>query len=88
MKSSTAFAISLTVAVFACSSALADRHPTADERKKIDAVLTAAGYASWGEVELDDDKVWEVDDARHSDGHRYDLELDAKSLEIIKRDRD
>ncbi|MBV2143322.1 PepSY domain-containing protein [Falsochrobactrum sp. TDYN1] len=88
MKSPITFAISLTVAVFACSSALADRHPNADERKQIEEVLTAAGYSSWGEVELDNDKVWEVDDARHSDGYRYDLELDVKTLKIIDKVRD
>ncbi|PWL17440.1 hypothetical protein DKP76_11725 [Falsochrobactrum shanghaiense] len=87
MKSSLAFAVSFTVAVLASSVALADRHPNAEERQKIDAALTAAGYSSWGEVELDD-KVWEVDDARHSDGQRYDLKLDPATLEIIKKERD
>lgn len=65
-----------------------DRAPTAEERAQIEAVLEREGFTSWGEIELDDGKVWEVDDAIHSDGREYDLELNPTSLEITDRDPD
>ncbi|MFC5386087.1 PepSY domain-containing protein [Aquamicrobium segne] len=73
----------MTVAAFAD-----DRAPTAEERAKIEAVLKAEGFTSWGEIELDDGKVWEVDDAIHSDGREYDLELDPSTLAITDKDLD
>ncbi|MBC7282144.1 PepSY domain-containing protein [Hoeflea sp.] len=65
-----------------------DRAPTAEERASIEAALTAEGFTSWGEIELDDDKVWDVDDAIHSDGKEYDLELDKTTFAITGRDED
>jgi len=65
-----------------------DRAPTAEERTKIEAALKSAGFQSWGEIELDDDRAWDVDDARHSDGKEYDLELDKTTLAVTKRDPD
>ena len=65
-----------------------DRAPTIEERAQIEAALTAEGFTSWGEIELDDDKVWDVDDAIHSDGKEYDLELDKTTLAITDRDED
>ena len=89
------FAVKSTAALapvlfaLAASPALAeDRDPTPEERTKIEAALKAEGFASWGDIELDDNRVWEVDDARHSDGKEYDLDLDPQSLAIIKRDDD
>ena len=35
-----------------------------------------------------DDGRWEIDDAVHQDGGEYDLELDANSYAILKRERD
>lgn len=88
MRKSLAFFSTLTLALITGSVALADRHPNAEERAKLETALTQAGFTSWGEIELDDDKVWEVDDARHKDGQKYDLELDKTTLKIIKQDRD
>lgn len=65
-----------------------DRAPTSEERAKIEEVLKAEGFTSWGEIELDDGKVWEVDDAIHSDGREYDLELDPATYAITNRDPD
>ncbi|MBU4527766.1 MAG: PepSY domain-containing protein [Hoeflea sp.] len=65
-----------------------DRAPTAEEHTQIEAALTAEGFTSWGEIELDDDKVWDVDDAIHADGKEYDLELDKTTLAITDRDED
>lgn len=71
------------------SAALAeDRAPTPEERASIEAVLKAEGFTSWGEIELDDGKVWEVDDAIHADGREYDLELDRTTYAITDRDPD
>ena len=68
------------------ASAFADRPATAEERAKIEAALRAAGYTSWGEIELDDGK-WEVDDAIAKDGRKYEVDLN-RSYKIIKRERD
>ena len=65
-----------------------DRAPTPDERAQIEAALKAEGFTSWGEIELDDDKVWEVDDAIHADGREYDLELERTTFAIVDRDAD
>lgn len=68
-------------------SAMADdREPTPEERTRIEAALRDGGYTSWEEIELDDGR-WEVDDARHTDGHEYDLKLDME-YQIVDRDRD
>ncbi|MDP3895522.1 MAG: PepSY domain-containing protein [Mesorhizobium sp.] len=78
----------LLVAALSIPALADDRAPTADERARIEAVLKAEGFTGWGEIELDDDRVWEVDDARHSDGKKYDLELDRTTLAITDRDED
>ncbi len=68
-------------------AAWADRPPSPQERRAIESVLREEGFIRWGQIELDDGK-WEVDDARTSDGAKYDLELDPKSFRIVKRERD
>jgi len=40
---------------------------------------------SWERIELEDGRKWEVDDARHSDGKTYDLDLSVDPLAIIRR---
>lgn len=72
----------------ASSAALADdRPPTAEELSRIEATLRAEGYTSWEEIELDDG-VFEVDDALHADGRKYDLDLDPRTFAIVKREPD
>src|SRR3546814_11075069 len=69
-----------------CSPGLADRCPTQDEAKAIAAKLTAEGFKSWEEIELDNDGPhWEIDDARHMDGKKYDLKLIPTGQGIIKK---
>lgn len=68
-------------------TALADRKPTPEELTAIETLLKSLGYTEWEEIELDDGK-WEIDDAVHSDGKRYDLELAEKSLEVVKKEVD
>ncbi|SMH41453.1 PepSY domain-containing protein [Mesorhizobium australicum] len=63
-----------------------DRPPTPDERVRIEAALRGEGYTSWGSIELDDNRVWEVDDAIDDEGKEWDLELDTQSLAISKKD--
>lgn len=91
MKKILTIVAAATVSAFMIAPALADRHPNVAERKKIERALTAAGYTSWGEIDLDHEhrrEIWEVEDARHRNGHKFDLELDARTLKIINRDRD
>jgi hypothetical protein len=79
--------ISLMAALFYSAPAVADRAPTPDERAKIEAVLKVSGFTSWEEIEFDDG-YWEVDDARGADGVEYDLKLDPKSFEIVRKHPD
>ena len=66
--------------------AWADRDPTPAERAQIEQVLRANGYSTWDDIEFDDEEgLWEVDDARASDGKEYDLKLRPGSLEIVSR---
>lgn len=75
--------------LFAAAPAFAeDRAPNADERTKIEAALKADGFTTWGDIELDDGRVWEIDDARHSDGKEYDVDIDPATYAILKRDPD
>jgi hypothetical protein len=80
-------AIAAFTAIFFTGAAVADTQPNAQERATIEIALKNAGFTSWEEIELDDGR-WEVDDAVHQDGGKYDLELDPNSYAIIKRERD
>lgn len=63
--------------------------PIANERDRIAAALRAAGYSSWGTIEADEDgRRWEIDDARRADGSRWEVELNADTLAIVKVDRE
>lgn len=63
--------------------------PTGTERDRIAAVLRAAGYTEWREIERDDDGPhWEVDDARRPDGSKWDLKLNADTFAIVEVERD
>jgi len=66
-------------------AAFADRWPTSSERAEITRILTVNGFSSWGEIERDDGK-WEVDDAVHSSGRVYDIDI--RRGRIVKWDRD
>lgn len=88
MRFAAVIPLAFIAALVAAPASAADRSPTADERAKIEAALKAAGFVSWGDIELDDDRAWEVDDARHSDGKEYDLDLDPQSLAVVKQELD
>jgi hypothetical protein len=63
-----------------------DRPVTDDERTNLLAALSAEGCEG-GKLEFDDDGHYEVDDARCSDGRRYDLKLDT-AFKLIKKELD
>ncbi len=71
------------------SSAFADRDPTLEERSQIQNRLILLGYTNWDEIELDTDRgLWEIDNARASNGMIYDLKLTLNSLELVKQQID
>lgn len=81
-------ALAVLATAAATAPALADdRQPTAEELTQIEQTLRAEGFTSWDDIELDDG-VFEVDDAVHSDGRKYDLELDPQTYAIVKRELD
>jgi len=72
-----------------CAQARADhdRPPTDEERTRIEQALEKMGYKSHGEIEIEGRRV-EVDDALDAKGRRWDLELDAKTLKLIHKERE
>lgn len=64
--------------------ALADEKLPPDQQAKVEAVLRQEGFTKWDEIELDDGMI-EVDDAIDANGKQFDLKLDPKTLEIVKR---
>jgi hypothetical protein len=69
------------------AGALADDRPVTDEeRGKLAAALQAEG-CSGGWMEYDDDGLYEVDDAKCSDGREYDLTFD-NAFKLIEKDAD
>ena len=77
----------LPAAAFAAAK-VPDRAPTAEERAAVERVLTANGFVGWDEIELDDGRRWEVDDAHLADGTLYDVKLAVDTLRITRRTRD
>ncbi|HYI40179.1 MAG TPA: PepSY domain-containing protein [Allosphingosinicella sp.] len=75
------------VAAFAAVN-VPDRLPTDSERAAIEQVLKANGFVSWDDIEYDDGRRWEVDDARLANGRAYDLKLAPETLRITRRTRD
>ena len=78
----------LAAGILSPGQVLADRAPTPQERSRIETMLRNEGFTRWGKIELDDEDVWEVDNAHASDGHRYDLRLYPDTLAIIAREPD
>ncbi|QPC86479.1 PepSY domain-containing protein [Mesorhizobium sp. NBSH29] len=69
--------------------AYADRKPTLEERRIIEAKLVGLGYTSWDEIEFDYRRnAWEIDDALAVDGREYDLRLAPHSYDVISRKMD
>ena len=72
----------------AIAANIPDRLPTDAERAAIERVLRANGFVAWDDIELDDGRRWEVDDARLANGETYDLKLAPETLRITRRTRD
>lgn len=69
------------------SAALADdRDPTPEELARIEAVLQAEGFVSYDDIEWDNG-MWEIDDARTTDGKEYDVKLD-QTFNLVERVED
>ena len=64
--------------------ALADEKLPPDQQAKVEEILKKEGFTKWDEIELDDGLI-EVDDAIDANGKQFDLKLDPKTLEIVKR---
>jgi len=84
IRSITASAILASTALFAGVAFADGRPPTAEEATAVTAALTKAGFTKWGKVEFDDGK-WEVDDAIGADGKKYDVDLSASDLSVLKQ---
>ena len=66
--------------------AMADgRAPTAEEKTSVENALKGHGFSTWGKVEFDDGK-WEIDNAKHSDGKLYDVDLSKGELAVLKKE--
>ena len=77
----------LPIAALAAAN-IPDRSPTAEERTAIERVLQSNGFVAWDDIEFDDGRRWEVDDARLANGEAYDLKLAPETLRITRRTRD
>ncbi len=64
--------------------AFADEKLPPDQQAKVEDILKKEGFTKWDEIELDDGMI-EVDDAIDANGKQFDLKLDPKTLEIVKR---
>jgi hypothetical protein len=87
-------AASVLVAATISTPAFAkDRAPTKAERAAIESKLQSLGYTSWDSIEFDDDRPhhqpkWEIDDARKGNGPRFDVDLEPRTLKVIREKRD
>ena len=67
--------------------ARADRVPTQEERSRIEQTLRDLGFHRWGEIELEHG-LWEIDDAQHADGKKYELKLNLDTIHVVKQKED
>lgn len=64
--------------------ALADQKLPPEQQTQVEDILKKEGFTKWKEIELDDGMI-EVDDAIDANGKQFDLKLDPKTMEIVKR---
>jgi hypothetical protein len=78
-------ALAISAAALSTAATADDRPATPAEEAEISAILKDAGFTSWRKIEFDtDDRKFEVDDARHTDGRVYDVDI--RDGQIIKRE--
>jgi len=87
VNTTLAMVVSLGALTVPLAAQADDRAPTPEERTAVEAVLKNLGFSTWTSIEMDDGR-WEIDDATHADGKRYDVELDPKTLAVIKQKLD
>ena len=80
------FALAAVVLLIGAPALAKDRSVTNEEGAKLAAAVAAQG-CSGGKLEFDDDGHFEVDDARCSDGRKYDLKFDT-SFRLTKKELD
>lgn len=83
----TFFLSVLACAIAIASGAAAGDAPSPGDRAAIESLLHSKGFVAWGKIERDGGK-WEIDDARHRDGYSYEIELERRTLRLIKLERD
>ena len=83
--SAVAAATVLIIAASPTVAATGARPPTKEERTTIEGKLTAGGFKDWKKIEFEEG-LWKIDEAKHTDGKKYDLELDKATLEIVRQD--
>lgn len=77
--------IPAALVLFGAAPAMAKDRPVTDEERVKVVAAVAAESCEGGKMEYDiDDAHFEVDDARCSDGRRYDLKFDT-SFKLIKK---
>ena len=76
--------LALTLVTGLTATARADEKLPPDQQAKVEDILKKEGFTKWKEIELDDGMI-EVDDAIDANGKQFDLKLDPKTLEIVKR---
>lgn len=59
----------------------------AGERRRVTVLLGDSGYSDWDDLDWDDG-AWVIDDARASDGARYDLRVDPRSYDVVRVELD
>ena len=78
-------AAAISTSAFATAAAADDRPVTPAERAEVGSILKASGFTSWRKIKFDrDDRKFEVDDARHSNGRVYDVDI--RGGRIVKRE--
>lgn len=79
--------IALALAFFAAAgTSYADRDATPEETAKVTDALNAMGCTSFDDIDVDDNKIYEVDDVICEDG-KYDIKLDMQ-LNVVKKEKD
>ncbi|MFG5117899.1 PepSY domain-containing protein [Methylorubrum sp. POS3] len=78
-------AAALLGAALLTGPALADEKLPPEQQTKVEDILKKEGFTKWKEIELDDGMI-EVDDAIDANGKQFDLKLDPKTFEIVKRE--
>jgi len=81
------FSAAVAGVLLSATPLLADSRPVTNEERQRLVDALAALNCTGGELEFDDDKYFEVDDATCADGRKYDLKFDA-GFKLLERKLD